>query len=356
VDVKLIIFKVTMRILVRNLTAAVLLAVISLDSLAEQNSDAGSVEAAEDKPRSPWLFVPIVSSAPKFGTSIGAMGAYLHQFDDDSPTSMFSIMGQYSNADSLFYGAFTRMFFDQDRQRLIAGAIRGEINNEYDDYLGSGLPVKTTDDIHAIFVRYTYRVKDDWFLGPQVISTDYAISGNDWYSQQLLARIGLTGFNSNGLGLVVEHDTRDNQNSPSVGSLFNFNNIAYREALGGDNSFDAYSLNFSKFFSHGNGHVLAARINGRWIQDAPAGGYSSVRLRGYTMGEYLAPHSTLIEVEERHHLKGRWGATAFAGVACLYGGDLDCADRDNIYPAIGVVYAEGERENGGAHRDCCWRG
>ena len=294
----------------------------------------GGGESSTER-ESPWLFVPLVSSAPKFGTSIGAMGAYLHQFDDDSPTSMFGIIGQYSNTDSNFYGAFARMYFDHDKQRLILGAIRGKVNNEFEDFLGSGQLVKTTDDIHANFVRYLYRVKSDWFFGPQLLSTDYAISGNDWFSQQVLERIGLTGFNSNGLGLVVERDTRDNQNSPSEGSHLNFNNIAYRESLGGDVSFDAYSLNFRKFIAHGNGHVLAARIDGRWTDDAPPGGYSSVRLRGYTLGEYLAPHSTLIEVEERYHLKGRWGATLFAGVACLYGGGASCFSREDTYPAIG---------------------
>jgi hypothetical protein len=53
------------------------------------------------------------------------------------------------------------------------------------------------------------------------------------------------------------------------------------------------------------------------------------------MGQYLAPHMSMIEVEERYKLPGRWGLTGFTGVACLYGGDAECFDSDNIYPAIG---------------------
>lgn len=296
----------------------------------------GGGAASADTPESPWLFTPLISSAPKFGTSIGAMGAYLHKFDENSPTSMFAAIVSYSNTESLVYGGFGATYFDNDNQRLMLGVIRAEINNEYSDFLGTGLPVLTTDDVYAIFVRYLFRFKNDWFFGPQGLSTDYAISGNDWFSQEILTRIGLTGFNSNGLGLVVERDTRDNLNSPSDGSRFNINNVAYRESLGGDNSFDAYALNFSKYISHGNGHVLAGRVNGRWTNDAPVGGYSSVSLRGYTMGQYLAPHSTLIEIEERFHIKNRWGGTAFTGIACLYGDGRDCFDGDNLYPAIGV--------------------
>lgn len=293
-----------------------------------------------EKSKSPWLITPLVSSAPKFGTALGAMGAYLKKFDEASPTSMFGTAVSFSNTESTFGAVFANTYFDNDRQRLIAGAMGGEINNEYSDFLGTGYPVSTTDNIHAIFVRYLYRVTTDWFFGPQVLSTNYAISGNDWFSQELLARIGLTGFDSNGIGLVAQRDTRDNQNSPSTGSLFNFNNIAYRESFGGDNSFDAYALSFRKYFSHGMRHVLAARIDGRWTDDAPPGGYSSVRLRGYTFGQYLAPNATLMEVEERYHIKGRWGATAFVGVECLYGDGKSCGDSENLYPAggAGITY------------------
>ena len=298
---------------------------------AETESD-----AASDPEESPWLFTPLISSAPKFGTSIGAMGAYLHAFDDDSPTSTFGLMAQYSNSESLMGGAFGRTYFDHDRQRLIAGTFFGEINNQYTDFLGSGYPVNTTDNIHAIFVRYTYRVKDDWFFGPQVVSTDYAITGNDWFSQQVLALVGLSGFDSNGVGLVAERDTRDNQNSPSTGSLLNINNIAYRKSFGGDTSFDAYTLKYSTFFAHGNGHVLAARIDGRWTHNAPPSGYSSIRLRGYTMGQDLAPYATLMEVEERHHITGRWGSTAFIGAECLYGDSRSCDESENWFPSIGA--------------------
>lgn len=292
--------------------------------------------SAAEKRKSPWLITPLVSSAPKFGTSIGALGAYLKNFDEESPVSMFGSAVSYSNTESAMLAVFANTYFDNDRQRLLTGLIGGEINNEYADFLGTGYQVQTTDNIHAAFVRYLYRVKYDWFIGSQILATNYAISGNDWFSQELLARIGLTGFDSNGIGLVVQRDTRDNQNSPSTGSLFNINNIAYRESLGGDIDFDAYAASFRKYFAHGNGHVLAARIDGRWTSDAPPAGYSSVRLRGYTFGQYLAPNATLLEVEERHHIKGRWGATAFLGIECLYGNGEGCGDGENLYPAGGI--------------------
>ncbi len=165
---------------------------------------------------------------------------------------------------------------------------------------------------------------------------DYEISGRNAESQSILDLLNLTGFYSNGLGMVVERDTRDNQNSPGKGSLLSINNTAFREALGGDEDFDCYTAKYVSFFGHGKGHVFAARVAGRWTDGAPPSGYSSVDLRAYTRGEYLAPHTTTIEVEERYSLAGKFGLNAFAGVACLYGNDASCDDEKNWFPAAGA--------------------
>jgi len=234
--------------------------IISLSSVyGQQSKDSDPVKQAQNqssdsegsagKDRSPWLLLPLFSSAPKLGTSFGAMVGYLHRFDDVSPTSTFGVMGTYSNTESITIAAFSRMYFDQDKQRLLLGTVHGEVNNEYADFLGTGYEVKTTDNIYAIFARYLYRIKNPWFVGPQVLSTNYAISGNDYFSQQFLDHIGLTGFNSNGIGLVVERDTLDNQNAPANGSWLNFNNVAYREGLGGTTLLMPIHSPLKSFFS-----------------------------------------------------------------------------------------------------------
>lgn len=289
---------------------------------------------------SPWLVTPLISSEPKLGSSIGAMGGYLHKFDKASPSSMFMLIGTYSTTDSYIAGLFGRTYFDEDRQRLVAGLVKGKINNEYNDFLGSGLPVNTTDDLYAAFTRYTYRIYDDWFFGAQAVSTNYSISGNDWLSDKVLNFIGLDGFKSNALGLVIDRDTRDNQNSPSKGASLVANNLAYRKAFGGNEDFDVYELKYRTYIEHYKEYVLAMRVEGRWTVDAPSGAYSSVNLRGYTQGQYLAPHATTFEAEERIRLSKRWGATVAGGAACLYGGDKSCSDQENWFPAVsaGINY------------------
>jgi hypothetical protein len=294
-----------------------------------------SVLAEEKAVESPWLVAPIVSSDPKLGTSAGAMGAYIKKLDEQSPSSMLGVSGSYSDTDSYVTGAFFRGFFDNDRQRIIAAIAHGKIKNDYEDFLGTGYPVSTTDNLNLLVFRYSKRTKENWFFGAQLVSTNYAITANDWLSGEIIDLVGLTGYKSNALGLVALNDSRDNLNSPSAGAAFEFHNLAYRKSLNGDISFDAYSMKYSKYISHGDGHVVAFRVKGRWTNNAPTSGYSSVELRGYTRGQYLAPHMTLVEVEERVKLKGRWGVTISTGLAKLYGGER-VRDNDNLYPSLGA--------------------
>lgn len=301
-----------------------------------QGSDADKKEPHQDKKKSPWIFTPVFSSDPKISTSGGAMVAYMHKFDQASPMSLVGVTGTYSTTDSYFYGGFWRLFFNEDKHRLSGVLGRGKIKNDYSDFLGSGLSAQTTDDLKLFAIRYHRRVKGLWYIGPQFISTNYAISGDAWLSGEILDKIGLTGFDSNGIGLAIKYDSRDNQNSPASGQVFEIHNIAYRQSFGGDASFDTYTAAYKYYHPHGQGHVFAAHLKGRWTHNAPTSGYSSVELRGYVRGQSLAPHMTMAEVEERFYLYKKWGLIAFAGIAGLYGEDNGHDNSGKLYPAAGV--------------------
>ena len=101
----------------------------------------GEKEGKKDK-ESPWLLIPTFSSNPKLGLSLGALGAYLHYFDKQSQVSMFGISGQYTSTESTVAAAFAKTSFDADHQRLLALVVGGVIKNDYDDFLGTGQPLK----------------------------------------------------------------------------------------------------------------------------------------------------------------------------------------------------------------------
>jgi hypothetical protein len=319
----------------------------------------------EPEAQSPWLLTPLLSVDPKLSSSLGVIGGYIYQFDEDSPSSMFGVSANYSDTKSWTAAAFAKTYFDQDKQRITAAMARGEIRNDYDDYLGTGLEVKTKDQLEFFIFRYSHQIWSDWYLGLQVLNSHYQILGLEqlWVNANNLVteppgfdNESIFGFDSLGVGLLLEFDSRNDQRAASAGNYFLVHNIAYRESFGGDEDFDTLDMRFTHYFAHGNGHVLAMNISGRWTDDAPPSGYSSVFTKGYTRGQYLAPYLSSIELDERLQFSQHWGMTVYAAVACLYGElelrnndneNLNCTDSDNIYPsaALGLSYALKPEEN-----------
>jgi len=107
-----------------------------------------------------------------------------------------------------------------------------------------------------------------------------------------------------------------------------------------DESFDVYQSKYSQYINFRKNHVLAWQVKGRWTDEAPIGGYSSVQLRGYIRGNYLVPNYTHFQIEDRISFTSKWGMPVFGGVGCLYDRLSDCEDSGNLYPAVGtgVIY------------------
>ena len=325
-----------MRHLVTRLSVLLVTVALSGSASAQQPPpDASAQPAAEEEARSPWLVVPVFSSSPKLGTSGGGLGAFMHTFDAESRVSLFGVSYQYSSTHSQVASAFARTSSGADHHRIVALTVFGHIENDYDDYLGTGQPLKTEDDLKAVVARYLFRAKGDWFIGAQGTAANYQVLGATPEDDLALETLGVRGFESAALGAVLMHDSRDSEDMPTTGWLLNVNNLAYREALGGAATFDAYRVDLRTFWKHGGGHVLAVRQYNWLTSDAPSAAQATVSLRGYKFGEYLSPYMSSLEVEERLSLNERWGLTIFSGAAGLYGEALVPLDR-SIYPTVGA--------------------
>lgn len=318
---------------------AALLAVAARDALAQTRpaqQQIASAAATEEEEESPWLLVPTFSLNPKLGGAFGAMAGYIHYFDEKSRPSMFGLAGQYTTTQSVIASVFGKTSWDEDQHRanlLLAG---GNIRNDYDDYLGSGVPLKTNDELKALVGRYLYRTYGDWFVGVQGSYTNYQLLGDSAFDEQVLDVLGLQGFTSGGVGLMIYHDSRDQEGSPQKGFLLNVNNIAYREWIAGGNDFDVYRVDYRGFLGHGDGNVLAVRQNNQFTSDAPPSAFAPVQLRGYKMGQYLGEYMSSLEVEERYRWSDRWTSTLFVGTAILYGSGVTGSGYDNLYPDVGA--------------------
>jgi len=300
--------KVEIRGAARILGTACLTAALGapVHSAETQTPATGTESAPAPAARSPWILMPTFSTNPKLGTAFGGMAAYVTKFDAQSQASIFALSGQYTSTDSAILAFVARTSFRQDQHRLSAYVITGKIKNDYDDFLGTGTPLKSEDDIRAALTRYLYRVKGDWFVGGQFVITNYQMVGQSEIDDDILDGLGLSGFKSGGVGLSVYHDSRDVQDKPSKGWVLNANNVVYREAIAGSNDFEVYRLDYRSFWSHGDGNVFGIRQSNQWTVDAPSSANAPVRLRGYTGGEYLGQNMSSFEIEERYRLAKRW--------------------------------------------------
>ncbi len=283
---------------------------------------------------SPWLLVPTLSATPKLGSSIGGMAGYTTRLDPGSSYSLFAVTANYSSSHSRTASAFAQAYWNADRDHLMAAAAFGRINNEYEDFLGSGYPFATTDELKALWLRYTMRISGPWHAGAQLVYGNYTISGTDSNGDLILDNLGLTGTKSSGLGPVLEYDTRDSKTMPQQGTLAQVSATLFRQGLGGSADYEGYSANWRHYIALNERSVLATRLMATWHADAPKAAWSSVTLRPYTRGQYLAPGSISAETEWRVRFGSRYGATVFAGVACLQGAEQNCGTK--LYPMVGA--------------------
>ena len=322
--------------MIKPLSALLVAVALSGSAVAQEPSPNASAQpAAAEEARSPWLLVPLFSSSPKLGTAIGGLGAYMHVFDPASRVSLFGATYKYTSTHSQIFSAFARTSSGADHHRVVLIGAFGHIKNDYEDYLGTGQPLKTDDDLRAVAGRYLFRATGDWFIGAQGSAANYQVLGATVEDDLALETLGVRGFESVGVGAVLMHDSRDNEDMPTTGWYLNLNNVAYREALGGAESFDAYRVEARAFWKHGGGHVLALRQYNWLTSDAPSAAQATVNLRGYKQGQYLSPYMSSVEAEERLSFTPRWGATLFAGAAGLYGQAPTPLER-SIYPTIGA--------------------
>lgn len=304
-------------------------------STVRDSVDGSVAETAAETAESPWLLTPVLSSNPKLGTSFGGMAAYIKQFHPQAPPSTFGGMATYSTTDSYAYGVFARAYLGPDKHRIALALGGGKANNRYENFLGSGLTAETTDQINALYGSYLMRVSKHWYVGGHAVVNRYGMFGGNEMASLVLDALELGGVNSNAVGLKAQYDTRDNTQSPGSGSYLRLSQLAYREALGGDVSFDIFLASFSRYLAHGRGSVLATNLSTRMTGDAPPSGYSTLRTRGYIPGEFRAPNSLALEVEERHYVAPRWRLAAFASLSCLFDDAGDCSEEESLYPAVG---------------------
>jgi hypothetical protein len=114
-------------------------------------------------------------------------------------------------------GMFAKTSFDGDRQRLNAALAFGNIKNDYDDYMGTGVPLRNDAELRSFIARYLYRVKGSWFIGAQAIYQKLRDCRPDGFRRSLPRHPGRPRRTSRAAWRVVAyHDSRDNDFKPTT--------------------------------------------------------------------------------------------------------------------------------------------
>ncbi len=137
----------------RLLLLVLLAACADVDAQAGASADQeGTPPGAEAAPgeapakhHSPWLFVPLVSSNPKLGSSVGLMVGYVRKLDPVSEPSMLALQMQRSNTSSTTFGLGGKAFWGENVNQLQFGVAGGHVSNDYLDFLGSGQQVRSAE-------------------------------------------------------------------------------------------------------------------------------------------------------------------------------------------------------------------
>lgn len=113
--------------------------------------------------------MPLLSSNPKLGTSLGLMAAYVRKLDAGSEPSMLAMQVQRSNTSSTTYGVGGKAFWSDNAHQLQFGVGGGRVSNDYLDFAGTGLELRSEEQLRGYFLRYQCRVRPHWYLGAQAV-------------------------------------------------------------------------------------------------------------------------------------------------------------------------------------------
>jgi outer membrane protein assembly factor BamA len=326
----------------------------ALETLAEQTEAAA--EAMEAKR---FFIMPIPIHNPTIGTGLGLSTMYLFQAGENAPTSNIMLGGFWADSKSWAGGIGATVHFKDDKYRLSGWLGYFNVNLEFygiGNEAGDRGRSVTINQKGPFFVpRVLRRVTGDWYLGAQyrLLRVTSAFKDlpdlPDWIPGDIL-RDGIE-VQSSGIGLVLEHDSRDNKFNSSAGSYLDLSSNFAREGIGSDRSYEKYNMAYNFYHQLENSSVLAWRTTGCVIggnaplYDLCMFGGEDDRIRGYVGGQYRDDVSLTTQLEYRWKVRGKWGMVAFAGVGQV-ASSLSDMNTDNILPSygIGVRYMASEAE------------
>lgn len=304
-----------------------------------------------------FLPIPIVISEPAVGYGGGVALMFVRNVDragvpkdDGSPrkTPPDVFIGGGAATENGTKAAFIggSLSFEDDRWRYRGGIGRADVNLQFYGIGGSGLGEGARSLAYSL---------NGWFSSQTVLRR---IGGSDnWLgaswtyldlgSQLDLSqdpRSGLSGEQStrrnSGVGLTLEHDSRDNTFTPSSGWTGSLDATFYAPGLGSATRFQSYRGHVFAYWPVAERVVLAGRLDSRSANGrVPFYMLPFIDMRGIAAGRYQDERTAVAETEIRWNVLPRWAAIAFVGAGRAWGRNTGFGDAPTeVSRGVGFRY------------------
>lgn len=311
------------------------------ENINDLTEDATEIAETAPKMKGNFVVVPIPLSNPTIGTGLRLMAMYLHPKKNEHQThnSTTGLMAMYTNTDSWMAGVFHDGYWQNGTYRFTGLSGFASLNL---DFYGIGdnpdlgdHPVEYNIEMVPVFLKLQRRIPGTlhWFAGGHITLLDSNVEFDipNFPNIPTLEK----NINTNGAGLIVTYDSRDNNYYPTDGSWFEAKWAGYNEALGSDDNFNTYDLFYNHYFPLNEKTVLALRAKGLFSSgDTPFFMLPFLDMRGFSRGRYHDKHTISGHSEIRYKFLPRWGVMGFFE-AGRFGSDLDALSSNQTITSYG---------------------
>jgi outer membrane protein assembly factor BamA len=307
-----------------------------------------------------FLPVPIIITEPAVGFGGGVALVFISETFREvadrakasghiTPPNIFAIGGfatENGTKGALIGGQFT---FQDDRWRYRGGI--GDFSINLDFYgVGGQLPIPVDK------IGYNLKGLGSFQQGMYRLGESSTFIGARWVYVDMASRLdvdadsaGLTpkelAKRSSGLGVVVEHDTRDNIFTPNRGWIGAAEATFYDRAIGSSNNFQAYRAHTFAYWPVMENLTVGMRADYRAARgEVPFYFLPFIDLRGIPAARYQDNNAAVLETEVRYNFTPRWAGIAFIGAGRAWGRSEGFNDAGSaVGKGIGVRYLVARR-------------
>jgi hypothetical protein len=264
-----------------------------------------------------FLPVPIIVTEPAIGYGAGAALLWFRESLGErqaqgrlSPPDIFGGVFAATENGTTLAGVLGLLTFGQENWRWRGFIGRPDVNL---DFYGENSKIGYNLEGWATTQHLLRRIGDsDNWLGVRWNYIDFDARFDSSQPQPLVQ--GARDITSSGLGVFLEHDSRDNFFTASRGWKGLLEAMFYSPDLGGDGEYQMYRAQAFGYLPLTKEFILGGRFDSRAARgEVPFYQLPFIEMRGIPFFRYQDENVALIEAELRWNFTPRWALVAFAG-------------------------------------------